>query len=276
MFTKTNFDNQSTNNQIIISTTSSIQNPSFPQSDLKTNYYKQIYNIDNKKNQQEEDYSSLIRKYQNEETEYINCKSTENYLSSINSYQNLNNIQSIDYNREFNQNINNYPVSNYEINSSKIIENRINIIEKEIKELNGKMDYFIHQNSINKNKPVNIYHKRQSKSFYKKARRKIKNKDIKQKKMDMTLKMIDNKIKNFNLEFNKVDQKALSKAISPSMKSISYSIKKNNKSFYDNKIIDKGFEISNLVSQIQKRLDKKVKNEYYKYYINKKDLLNKF
>ena len=49
MFTKTNFDNQSTNNQIIISTTSSIQNPSFPQSDLKTNYYKQIYNIDNKK-----------------------------------------------------------------------------------------------------------------------------------------------------------------------------------------------------------------------------------
>jgi hypothetical protein len=296
-------DNQMDNNQIIINTTSMLQSPkyqSYPQSDMKSKYYKQINKI--KKNKllkkynknQESDYSSLIKKYQNEETEIINFKSTENYISSINSFQNNNNNQNyynIENNNENNYNNNNQIpkscLSSIDINYPNRfkLEKRINTIQKEIKELNGKMDFFIQNythfpsyHNIKNYCPVNnIFNKRISKSYYKKKiQKKIKNRDIQQKKMDMTLKMFDYKIRNFNLEFNKVDQKALSKAISPSMKSISYSIKKNNKSFYENKIIDKGFEISNLVSQIQKRLDTKVKNEYYKYYINKKDLLNKF
>jgi hypothetical protein len=94
--------------------------------------------------------------------------------------------------------------------------------------------------------------------------------------MDMTLKMFDNKINNFILDFNKIDQRALSNAISPSMKCITSSIKNNQKIFIENKIIDKGYEINSLVNKIQKRLNSQAKNEYYKYYIKKKDLLNKF
>ena len=171
-------------------------------------------------------------------------------------------------------------------NSTKKIklENRINTIEKEIKELNGKMDYFIqnysvftsYQNSI-KNNPIYIYRKKYCKSFNKKNyKSKIKNNEIKKKKMDMTLKMFDNKINNFILDFNKIDQRALSNAISPSMKCITSSIKNNQKIFFENKIIDKGYEINSLVNKIQKRLNSQAKNEYNKYYITKKDLLNKF
>jgi hypothetical protein len=109
----------------------------------------------------------------------------------------------------------------------------------------------------------NIFNKRISKSYYKK---KIKNRDIQQKKMDMTLKMFDYKIRNFTLEFNKVDQKALSNAISPSMKCITVSIKNNQKIFLENKIIDKGIEINNLVNKIQKKLNLEIKNEYNKFY----------
>ena len=84
--------------------------------------------------------------------------------------------------------------------------------------------------------------------------------------MDMTLKMFDYKIRNFTLEFNKVDQKALSNAISPSMKCITVSIKNNQKIFLENKIIDKGIEINNLVNKIQKKLNLEIKNEYNKFY----------
>ncbi len=293
MLTNTLLDNQTiTNNQIIISTTSSIQNnnPSFPQSDIKSNYYSLVNKsekakkVSNRKNP-ENDYSSLIQKYQNEETEYINFKSTDNYISSINSFQNNNQP---DFNLEYKQE-NIKPLKQcvlaYNNSRKKIkLENRINTIEKEIKELNGKMDYFIqnysvftsYQKSI-KNNPIYINRKKYCKSFNKKNyKSKIKNNEIKKKKMDMTLKMFDNKINNFILDFNKIDQRALSNAISPSMKCITSSIKNNQKVFLENKIIDKGYEINNLVNKIQKRLNSQAKNEYYKYYITKKDLLNKF
>ena len=287
MLSNTLQDNQATNNQIIISTTSSIQNynPSYPQSDKKSNYYSLINKKNSNRKNNENDYSSLIKKYQNEETEYINFKSTDNYISSINSFQNNNQP---DYNLEYKQD-NNQPSKQYVLaynNTTKKIklENRINTIEREIKELNGKMDYFIqnysvftsYQNSI-KNNPSNINRKKLCKSFNKKNfKKKIKNNEIKKKKMDMTLKMFDNKINNFILDFNKIDQRALSNAISPSMKCITSSIKNNQKIFFENKIIDKGYEINSLVNKIQKRLNSQAKNEYYKYYIKKKDLLNKF
>ena len=287
MLSNTLQDNQATNNQIIISTTSSIQNynPSYPQSDKKSNYYSLINKKNSNRKNNENDYSSLIKKYQNEETEYINFKSTDNYISSINSFQNNNQP---DYNLEYKQD-NNQPSKQYVLaynNTTKKIklENRINTIEREIKELNGKMDYFIqnysvftsYQNSI-KNNLSNINRKKLCKSFNKKNfKKKIKNNEIKKKKMDMTLKMFDNKINNFILDFNKIDQRALSNAISPSMKCITSSIKNNQKIFIENKIIDKGYEINSLVNKIQKRLNSQAKNEYYKYYIKKKDLLNKF
>ena len=287
MLSNTLQDNQATNNQIIISTTSSIQNynPSYPQSDKKSNYYSLINKKNSNRKNNENDYSSLIKKYQNEETEYINFKSTDNYISSINSFQNNNQP---DYNLEYKQD-NNQPSKQYVLaynNTTKKIklENRINTIEREIKELNGKMDYFIqnysvftsYQKSI-KNNPIYINRKKYCKSFNKKNyKSKIKNNEIKKKKMDMTLKMFDNKINNFILDFNKIDQRALSNAISPSMKCITSSIKNNQKIFIENKIIDKGYEINSLVNKIQKRLNSQAKNEYNKYYITKKDLLNKF
>ncbi len=293
MMNNTQTDNQMDNNQIIINTTSMLQSPkyqSYPQSDMKSKYYKQINKI--KKNKllkkynknQESDYSSLIKKYQNEETEIINFKSTENYISSINSFQNNNNNQNyynIENNNENNYNNNNQIpkscLSSIDINYPNRfkLEKRINTIQKEIKELNGKMDFFIQNythfpsyHNIKNYCPVNnIFNKRISKSYYKKKiQKKIKNRDIQQKKMDMTLKMFDYKIRNFNLEFNKVDQKALSNAISPSMKCITVSIKNNQKIFLENKIIDKGIEINNLVNKIQKKLNLEVKNEYNKFY----------
>ena len=293
MLNNTQTDNQMDNNQIIINTTSTLQSPkyqSYPQSDIKSQYYKQINKI--KKNKllkkynknQESDYSSLIKKYQNEETEIINFKSTENYISSINSFQNNNNNQNyynIENNNENNDNNNNQIpkscLSSIDINYPNRfkLEKRINTIQKEIKELNGKMDFFIQNythfpsyHNIKNYCPVNnIFNKRISKSYYKKKiQKKIKNRDIQQKKMDMTLKMFDYKIRNFTLEFNKVDQKALSNAISPSMKCITVSIKNNQKIFLENKIIDKGIEINNLVNKIQKKLNLEIKNEYNKFY----------
>ena len=193
MLSNTLQDNQATNNQIIISTTSSIQNynPSYPQSDKKSNYYSLINKKNSNRKNNENDYSSLIKKYQNEETEYINFKSTDNYISSINSFQNNNQP---DYNLEYKQD-NNQPSKQYVLaynNTTKKIklENRINTIEREIKELNGKMDYFIqnysvftsYQNSI-KNNPSNINRKKLCKSFNKKNfKKKIKNNEIKKKK----------------------------------------------------------------------------------------------